>query len=529
MNLNDALARIAVLERENLTLRRDNAELREENAELRAEVRRLNAVVDDLTRKLEAVLAALDEGRAETLRAEVAKAKARPKPKPAPKAPPPEPKRPQEEPNRHAHGRGALPEGLPRDEHRSRPERCDRCGSARLKALDTEVTEAYNLVRSHIRVRRIVREVCRCADCHARVSAAGPPMPWPQALCTAAMLAYVIAGKYSLHLPLQRLRKELNQQGARLSDATLGNWMTLAADAVEPVLAALKGSLLDNEVLMADATGLRVLEPGQRRRPAKRAEVLVWCTPSIAFYDYAASKHGHLADAFLVRGYDTQGRPNHWEGTLVVDGEGRFSPLFTRKGRIRAGCNAHARRKLRDAEAAAPGPCAEAMRFYAAIYAREREAKEAGLSGEALREHRQRLIRPLYEDFHAWLLAHREDFDEPNAFRMAIDYVLRQWPTLVRWLDDPRLPPDNNLSERQIKPIAMGRRSWLFAGSEEGAKRAVKLLSLVETCKLNGVDPQDYLTWLFERLDRHPEEGARPASALMPWDFLRWKAERAAG
>lgn len=210
-----------------------------------------------------------------------------------------------------------------------------------------------------------------------------------------------------------------------------------------------------------------------------------------------------------------------FRGILTADAEHRFNAVYASGHIVEAGCNAHGRRKFRDAEATRPDLAAEGGGFLAAMYVAETAAQEKGLAGAALRKHRRQLIRPIVEDFRRWLRAVEPTLLPSEPLAIAVRYYQNHGDALFRFVDDPDVPIDNSPTEREFQNVAKLRLNALFAGSTEGAHRACVLLGVVASCRAVGVPVQAYLTWAFERLGTHRDLFALPIEHLTPAAFQR--------
>lgn len=420
--------------------------------------------------------------------------------------PPELPERDKSEPKTgYQTGRKPLPEELEVEEETLRPDTCGHCGGAELRIVDQVVAEKLTIVKQHTRTKRWIRKTCECTHCLRRTTAKAPPAPYPRSKVTSEFLAWLVYQKYGLHLPLDRIRRELADQGVDLAMSFLVKLIERGAGLLEGVDGVHWKQLLGGSHMHTDGSGLPVVVPGAGTH---RGVVDVFAWDDIAVYQYSTGKDGQELVAKL--------RP--FAGTLVADAESRLNAIYTQLDVTEAGCNAHGRRKFRVAEAVQPELAEEAGRFLSAVYIKEREARENGLEGDALLAWRQTEEKPIIEDFKVWLDIMEPKLLPKDPLGKAVRYARNHWAALTRFLDDPALPPDNNLSERLLRPLALGRNNWVFAGSTEGAHRATVLMGIIATCRLSGVDPMAYMTWAFDRLgtrrkpDGHTAIGSTPAA-----------------
>ena len=491
-------------------LRAENAAHRAENAALRVQITRLVEQVAKLNERITELLA-------------VAQRKHRKPPAPAVTAapiqldgaaklafderpvPPPLPEKPAKKPRQvKPTGRKPLPVHLPVEEHALRPTQCEQCGGTQLDVVDEVVEEKLHVVKEHQRRRVVKRTTCRCRSCLSRTTPASLPAPYERSKVTCDWLAWFVHQKFGLLAPLDRIRRDLAERGIPLAMGTLVNFVERAADLLAPVDGVHWKQLLTGSWMATDGTGLKVLVPGL---PAAHDGYLeLYRDDARAVFQYEATKASADVVAKLAP----------FRGTLTADAEHRFNAVY-RTGRvIEAGCNAHGRRKFRDAEATQPVLATEGGAFISAMYIAEKEARARGLVGGALLAHRQARIRPVADDFATWLDAVEPSLLPSDLLRTAVMYYRNHWAALMRFLEDPDVPIDNSPTEREFQNVAKLRLNMLFAGSTEGAHRACVLLGIIATCRAVGVPCQAYLTWAFERLGTHREHYGLAAEQLTP-------------
>ena len=503
---------------------------------LHKEIARLVRMVEGLTKHLDAALGEKAEReRAELARkAEEARAAAEaaaravatssaglaPSPLPVgvpdaapPTEPAPEP--PRRKP-RKGHKRLPRPESMPVEELQLHPTACT-CGCTELRALDEVVIQQVDYVRAHLRMQRVVRKISRCTGCGARVSPPAPPMPFDRATCTMRFLGWLIFAKLGLFIPLDRLRRDFIDQGARFASATLTRWLQQGLSLLAPVAEAVRGSLLTTSHIQTDATGLLIVLQASRDGPRTlKGQVLFFGDGRHLVFWYAPDKCGAHFDQFLTIVDPVTKTSRLWTGTLISDAANVFDHLFTDGTRVEAGCNAHNLRAFRDEQDKAPLLASRALAFIGGFYRIEREAQERGLTGAALLAHRKQHAGPIAVAFRAWLDAHIDDLLPSHPVRKAMQYRLNHWDALVRFLDDPQVPLDNNFAERGLRKIALLRNNSLYAGGEESAKLLCVGLTLIQTARQLGVDPYSYLVWALERVVPHPGNRGRRAAELTP-------------
>ncbi|MGH8255319.1 MAG: IS66 family transposase [Steroidobacteraceae bacterium] len=432
------------------------------------------------------------------------------------------PRPPRAEPARR--NRGALPAALPRVEQLIDVENkvCPCCGGA-LHRIGEDRTEMLDYAPAHFRVRVIRRPRYACRACEqAVVQAPAPERPIDGGMATEALLAHVLVSKYSDHLPLYRQAQIFARQGITLDRSTLCNWVGRACWWLAPLHELVFSTVLASPRLFADDTTLPVLDPGRGRTKTGRlwcyaVDNRPWCGPGhpAAVYVYSENRKGEHPQTHL-RGF---------HGLLQVDGYAGFGGLLTGEADNTpqlAFCWAHVRRKFYDIHVANRSPLAEeALRRIAELYAVEADIR--GTPAEHRRSQRQQRSKLLVEAMHAWLTEQLERIPGRSTLAQAIRYALNHWPGLNRYLDDGRLEMDTNTVERAMRPVALGRKNALFAGADSGGRHWAIIATLIQTAKLNDVDPTPWLTDALERIvARTTKKNA--LHMLLPWN---WKTARA--
>jgi hypothetical protein len=340
-------------------------------------------------------------------------------------------------------------------------------------------------------------------------------------MATEALLAQVLVAKFGDHLPLYRQAQIFARQGIALDRSTLSDWVGRACWWLEPLWRLLRRHVMGATRIFADDTPLPVLDPGRGRAKTGRlwgyaVDDRPWqgSTPPAVVYVYAEDRRGEHPAAHLAE----------FRGILQVDGYGGFKRLLESRppGAIRlAFCWAHCRRRFYEIHRATGSPLAEeVLRRIGELYATEAEIR--GQPAEVRRAVRQERSRPIVDALHLWLTAQLARVSGKSTLAEALRYALRHWPGLVLFLDDGRLELDNNTVERALRPIALGRKNALFAGSDGGARHWAVVASLVATAKLNGVEPLAWLTDVLERMVAGRTK-ATELERLLPW---AWQAER---
>ena len=423
-------------------------------------------------------------------------------------APPSQPKADKQQPKRQP-----LPAELPRREIRHEPERTScRCG-CQLKRIGEDVAEKLDYVPGVFTVERHVRGKWVCAQCETLIQAPVAAQIIDKGIPTAGLLAQVLVAKYADHLPLYRQEGIFARAGFAIPRSTLGSWVGQCGWQLQPLVEALKAELLTHPVLHADETPVAMLKPGNGK--THRAYLWSYCTAifcpvKAVVFDFADSRAGQHARDFL--GVQS---PSGWRGSLVCDDFSGYKAMFE-LGITEAGCLAHARRKFHELWVNHGSTVGEqALKFFARLYEVEREVR--GLQPEERKRIRQDRSRVVADALHQWLVEQWQQVPEGSATAKAIDYSLKRWRALTRFIDDGELPVDNNWVENQIRPIAVGRSNWLFAGSLRAGQRAAAVMSLLHSARLNGHEPHAYFKDVLERL---PTQPASRIAELLPHRWM---------
>jgi transposase len=410
--------------------------------------------------------------------------------------------------------REKLPATLPRREVHHEPENTTcGCGCA-LERIGEDVAEKLDYAPGVFTVERHVRGKWVCKHCETLVQAPVAPHIIDKGLPTSGLLAQVLVAKFLDHLPLYRQERIFERAGLAIARSTLAQWVGECGAQLQPLVDALTVELLKHGVLHADETPVAMLKPGHGK--THRAYLWSYCTTRYnetraVVFDFAESRAGLHAREFLGLPGD-----DGWHGKLVCDDYSGYKQLLT-MGVTEVGCLAHARRKFFDLWANHKSTVAEeALKYFVQLYEVEREVQD--LDPDVRRQIRQLKARPVADALGKWLALQRQNVPDGSATAKAIDYSLNRWAALTRYLDDGDLPADNNWVENQIRPIAIGRNNWLFAGSLRAGKRAAAVMSLVHSARLNGHDPYAYLKDVLERL---PTQPASRVQELLPH---RWQA-----
>jgi len=432
--------------------------------------------------------------------------------------------------------RQPFPEHLPRERVvEPGPATCQCCGSARLRKLGEDVTETLEVIPRQWKVIQHVREKFTCRDCEKISQAPAPFHVIARGWAGPSLLAMILFEKYGQHQPLNRQAERYAREGVPLSLSTLADQVGACCAVLSPLIERIEAHVFGAQRLHGDDTTVPVLARG--KTDLGRCWVYVrddrpfsGPAPPAAMFYYSRDRSGahpvrHLAD---------------YAGILQADAYSGYNKLYEADRRpgpiIEAGCWVHARRPFfvladiatnarRKAEGKTAGvisPLAlEAVRRIDALFEIERSIN--GQSIERRQQARQELSALLIADLEGWLHEHRPKLSRGNDLARAMDYVLKRWPAFTRFLDDGRVCLSNNAAERALRGIALGRKSWLFAGSDRGGQRAAALYSLIVTAKMNDIDPQAWLADVLARIAEHP---ARDIDALLPWNWQPPAASR---
>ena len=401
-------------------------------------------------------------------------------------------------------GRQGLPAHLPRIEHRHEPESCtcEACGADLVK-IGEDVSEQLDVEPARFFVHRHIRPQYACRICETVTAEPIPAAVIQGSLGAPGLHAWIAVQKFMDHLPLYRIEQISDRYGVPIARSTLAEWMGRIGVALQPLADRLAELLRQRTILHADETPVPQLDPGKGK--TKRAYLWAYRSndldgnrdPPILVFDYQPSRSGSHVRHFL----------DNWRGSLMVDDYGGYKALFQRNstgGSItELGCFAHARRKFFDLHAANKSPiAAQALERIAKLYAIERDGKP--LDTEARCELRETKSQPILDELYTWLRSTRINAANGSGLAKALDYSLKRWPALVRYASSGDLPIDNNPIENAIRPIAIGKKNWLFAGSERAGKRAAAIQTLFGTAKLNGIEPGAWLKDVLEKLPTWP-------------------------
>jgi len=411
--------------------------------------------------------------------------------------------------------RRPLPEHLPRERIvYPGPLSCPCCGGSSLRKIGEDVTETLELIPRQWKVIQHVREKFSCRACEAITQPPAPSHPIARGRAGPKLLAHILFSKYGLHLPLNRQSAVYEREGIDLDVSTLADWVGASAATLMPLVEVIRAHVFGAERIHADDTTVPVLAKGKTRigrlwtyvrddRPFAGPD-----PPAAAFF-YSRDRGGEHPEQHLAS----------YAGLMQADAYAGFNRLYE-AGRkpgpiVEAVCWAHARRKFFDLARINKAPIAtEAVERIDVLFAIEREIN--GMPPQERVHVRHERSRPLVTALEIWLREQRTRVSKNSETGKAIEYSLKRWPSLARFLDNGRLCMSNNAAERELRAVAVGRRNWTFAGSDEGGRRAAAIYTLIATAKLNDVDPQ---AWLADMLAHLPDHPAKRIHELLPWSW----------
>lgn len=401
--------------------------------------------------------------------------------------------------------RTPLPAELPRRDIHHEPQQTQCSCGCEMKRIGEDVSERLDYVPGVFTVERHIRGKWVCRACETIEQAPTPAHIIDKGLASTGLLAQVLVAKYADHVPLHRQQAIFARSGVELSRSTLAQWVGSCGVQLQPLVDALKDELLRCSVLHADETPVQMLSPGK----GKTQRAYLWAYTSnvlgelrAVVYDFCPSRAGEHARNFL------QG----WSGALVCDDYAGYKQTFADQHVTELGCMAHARRKFFDLHTANKSHIAGfALEQIGKLYEVERQAKELDAAQRLVL--RQQHSRPILDALQQWMQLQRQQVPDNSATAKALDYTLRRWVALTRFADNGAWPIDNNWAENQMRPIALGRKNWLFAGSLRAGERSAAIMSLIQSARLNDHDPYAYLCDVMARL---PTTKQADIASLLP-------------
>ena len=419
----------------------------------------------------------------------------------------------QDAPSKRTHNRAPLPDHLERQEEILSPgDSCDDCGGA-LKSLGEDVTEELEYVPGHFVVKRIVRPRMTCTCCEAFAQAELPSRPITRGRPGPGLLAHVLVGKYCDHLPLYRQSESYARDKVDLHRSTLTDWVGRSTALLEPLADHIGKLVRAGPALFADDTPVKMQAKGKAQTARLWSYVRderPWCgqAPPCVWYQFSVDRKGEHPSSHL-KGY---------KGVIHADGYTGFNGLFETDRASEQACMVHVRRKFVDIyESEGSAIAEETIKRIAALYAVEKEARyKPAVERVALRQDK---AKPVFNALEAWLSLQLPKISGKSTLAAAIRYALGRMPKARAYLENGELELDNNICERSIRPVTLGRKNYLFMGSKRGGDAAAIAYTLIETCRLNSVDPEAWLRWVLARVADHK---INRLDDLMPWN---WSAE----
>ena len=423
--------------------------------------------------------------------------------------------------------RRELPPELPRrDVVHMPPGSCKTCGGTELRTVSESITEVLAYVPARFEVIRHVRPACSCRKCETMVQAPMPELPIPRGMVDASFLAHIAIAKFCDHLPLYRQVEIYGRSGLDLDRGQLAAWLGHVALLLRPLVELIAAHVMDGRVIHADDTPVPVLAPGAGKTKTGRQWVYLrderphaGVAPPAVLYRYTPDRKGEHCRAELAK----------FVGWLHADGYAGFAKLYEIAGARSAdtallqgpsrvaevACWSHVRRGFYDEYVSHKSTIAkEALDRIGALFDIERVT--AGKPPEIRRSVRQRTARPRIDELATWLDAQLKLIPGKSDLARAIRYARSRWSALTRYLDDGRLEISNNAAENQIRPVALGRKNWLFSGSDSGGERAAAFYTIIRTARLNGIEPQAYLGDVIARIGSYP---INRLADLLPWNW----------
>ena len=395
-------------------------------------------------------------------------------------------------------GRKPLPKDLPRIRREHDIPEADKtcpCG-CQMHVIGEDISEQLEVIPAQMYVIEHAKKKYACKACSDTMrTAKAPTQAIPKSMAGPGLLAHILVSKFCDHLPLYRQEKILQRGDIDISRSTLCNWVIRCGQLVEPLIKLMIADINEYDIAYADETPVQILkEPGRRAQQKSYMWLFGGGKPSqfAWVYQYHPGRHGSIPQTFF----------EDFKGYLHVDGYAGYNELSQQGVQLLA-CMAHVRRKFFQVAQSAKkkkGLARYAVDRIAELYRIEAQATEEGFTPEQRYAVRQQQAKPLLVAFKTWLDESKQKTPPKSPIGKAIQYALKQWPKVIRYLEDGRCNIDNNYTERTIKPFVIGRKNWLFADRPDGANAAANIFSLIETCKANGVEPYDYLRYLLTHL-----------------------------
>ena len=395
---------------------------------------------------------------------------------------------------------------------------CPTCGGTSfLKAAD-KVTQVMEHVPASMKIVRHIEKRMICKGCDATLSGAMPSLPIERGKAGPGLLAHIMVAKFDDHIPLYRLSEIYGRLGIDISRSVMADWVGRVSVLITPLIVLIKDYIAAADRIHTDDTPVDVLEPGRGKTKTGRLWVYVFDGsryqdpgPRAVAYYYSADRRGeHPAEHLAEFG-----------GVMHADGYGGYKKLYGNRI-VEAACMAHVRRKFHDVIKLKASPVAEeALTRIGALY--DIEDRIRGMTADQRRGLRLQHSKPIFDDLKAWITDTLPSVPQKQKLAEAMRYALSRWEALGVYIDDGRVEIDNNIAERAIRPIGIGRKNWLFAGSDAGGERIANVLTMIETAKMHGHNPEIYLTEILTRIKDHPKD---KLGELLPWNMPPRKIAR---
>ncbi len=417
--------------------------------------------------------------------------------------------------NANHHGRNALPQDLPREVIEIEPpdeeKICPVCHKEKQR-IGSEETEKLEYVPASFYVKKYVRHKFACKACESHVSIGElPPMAIDKGIPGEGLLAHIMTSKFCDHLPLNRLEGILKRHGVEITVSTMCDWVGKSADLLAPLVKRMRARILQSPLINTDDTPIPI-KSKKRRGSTYNGYLWVYINPDgDVVFDFTPTRSREGPIKFL----------GQFSGYVQADAFSGYDEFFRLSEAIEVGCHAHARRKFDYALETDPVRAARLLVLWGQLYDIERQAKEDNYSSAQLLAVRQKEAKPILAEIKSVLNEYKDQVRPKSPMGKAITYSLNQWDALNQYVDDPMLEIDNNLSERTLRMVVIGRKNYLFAGSEAGAWRAAVIYSLVASCKLNDIDPFKYFRDVLARVSTHP---ADRIDELLPSEWKKLNA-----
>jgi len=423
--------------------------------------------------------------------------------------------------NQNHNGRRPLPQDLPREPIEIEPAEedlvCDTCGSEKSR-IGEEVTEKLEYKPASFYVKRYVRSKYACKNCQNNVSIGQlPPMIIDKGVPGESLLAHILTCKYADSMPLNRLEGIFKRHDVDITVSNMCDWVGVSADLLEPLVNRMHQKIRPSPIINTDDTQIPVKSPSRKGSTYNGYLWVYIDEKNNVVFDFTPTRSREGPINFIGKDYG---------GYVQADAYSGYDELFRVLGATEVGCNAHARRKFEYALDSDPVRAARMMVLWGKLYEIERTAKEKKYDSAQLLGARQTEALPILDDIKAAMNEYKDQVVPKSPMSKAITYALNQWDALIRYTTDPMLSIDNNISERALRMVVIGRRNYLFAGSEAGAKRAAIIYSLVASCKLNDHDPFAYFSDVLKKINTWPAE---KIDDLLPsnWIPIQVKSETA--